>query len=141
MTESDMFEALSSEAFKTAKARGQYHMLPVLASNPSAKMLNSIAIKKGINHMIGEAYEVSEAYSRFTHHTSEKLREMLSSIDMKDTEHYVEQYDKSLHNSVDDEIADVIINALSVWKALGRDGDIMFYILKAKMLYNQMRED
>ena len=141
MTESDMFEKLSSEAFDTARARGQYHMVPVLASNPSAKMTNTMAIKEGINHMIGEAYEVSEAYGRFTHLTSEKLRQMMDKLDMTHLGQFTQQYDKLLHNSVDDEIADVVINALSVWKALGRDGDIMYYILKAKMLYNQMRED
>lgn len=118
-----MLNKLSKEAQKEAKRRG--------------KIKEKTSIKDVLNHLKGEVEELEKAidvkkqYPDHNSYTCKIMTDVGESIDS-------ETYEEVFKNSIGDEIADVIITALTLSKVC--EIDIDWYV-KNKMKYNKERKD
>jgi len=118
-----MLNKLSKEALKEAKRRG--------------KINKKTSIKDVLNHLKGEvaelerAIDVKEQHPDHYSYTCRIMTDVGKSIDS-------EIYEEVFKNSIGDEIADVIITALTLSKVCKIDVD---WYVKNKMKYNKERKD
>jgi len=106
-----MLKDLSEQAYETAVKRGQYQG----------------DVKDAILHLMTEVGELAGANKRANHGMFEQIVENIG---------YRESYEFSIKNTIEDEIADILILTLGLAKALDMDAD---NIVRMKMLYNKMR--